>query len=158
MTFSLPAAQVNSAQGRVHSLLDDELGARAVIDVDAAAACPRCASGKGCGAGLFVNTSRRIEASYPLGIGLTAGDIVEISLATDSLLRASLLVYGLPLFMALAAVGLAYGLSLGDAAASVAALVGLILGLAIARRRIAQRVCLRQFTPVVSRRLRAGEF
>ena len=39
--------------GRVVSLVDKRSGARAVVEVDAASACPRCAAGKGCGAGLL---------------------------------------------------------------------------------------------------------
>jgi positive regulator of sigma E activity len=157
VTYSSPGAHTNSTQGRVHSLLEDEFGPRVVVDIDATAACPRCASGKGCGAALFMSTTRQIEMPCPPDIVLASGDIVEISLASDSLLRASLLVYALPMSTALAAVGLAYGLSLGDAAAATAALAGLFVGLAIARRRIAQRACLRQFTPAISRRLLSGE-
>ena len=147
---------MNSTHGQIHSFVDDSFGTRVVVEVDAAEACPRCAAGKGCGAALFASSGRRVEVSVPENLSLAAGDIVEISLAPDNLLRASLIVYGLPLMGAVVAVSVAYGLSLGDVAASIAALSGLFLGLATARRRLGKQHCLRQFVPVISRRLQKG--
>jgi sigma-E factor negative regulatory protein RseC len=148
---------MNNAQGRIHSFVHDNSGTRVVVDVDAAEACPRCAAGKGCGAALFTNSGRRVEASVPDDLSLDAGDVVELSLAPDSLLRAALIVYGLPLIGAVAAVSIAWGLSLGDVAASISALAGLLLGLAIARRHLGKQRCLRQFVPTISRRLQKCE-
>ena len=107
---------MNSTHGQIHSFVDDSFGTRVVVEVDAAEACPRCAAGKGCGAALFASSGRRVEVSVPENLSLAAGDIVEISLAPDNLLRASLIVYGLPLMGAVVAVSVAYGLSLGCAA------------------------------------------
>ncbi len=120
------------------SLVDRADGARAIVDIEVAAACPRCAAGKGCGAGLISN------------------DLVEIALAPDNLLRAAAIVYGLPMLGAVAAAALAYVLSLGDAAAAVAALAGLSAGFAIGRWRLRRISCLRRFVPSVQRRLDAG--
>lgn len=137
------------------SFIDRAGGARALVTVDAAAACPRCASGKGCGAGLFAaaGDARQVEATVPPGLRVAVDDAVEISLAPDNLLRAAALVYGVPLLGALAAAGVAFLLQLGDAMASLAALLGLALGLTIGRIRLQKTHCLRRFVPSVERLL-----
>lgn len=147
---------MHKPQGQVLSFVHDDLGSRAVVDVVAGVACPRCASGKGCGAALFANAGRRVEASVPEDLIVSAGDVVEISLAPDNLLRAALIVYGIPLLGALLAAAVAYGFSLGDVAAAVAALAGLFSGLVIARRRLDRQRCLRQFIPTISKCLQTG--
>lgn len=140
------------------SLSNGTDGARAIISVEVAAVCPRCAAGKGCGAGLVTGADRdrEVEATIRPGLEVTENDIVEISLAPDNLLRAAAIVYGLPMLGAVVAAAIAYALSLGDAAAVLAALAGLACGLAVSRWRLQQASCLRQFVPSVRARLRAG--
>lgn len=87
----------------------------------------------------------------PEGLNPTVGDMVEISLAPDNLLRAALIVYGIPMLGALAGAMMAYAASLGDASAAVAALLGLGLGLVISRWRVRQASCLQRFTPTIER-------
>ena len=137
------------------SLVDHGDGKRAVVAVEVAAACPRCAAGKGCGAGLLTGTSgvRQVEASIGSGLNLTEGDNVEISLAPDNLLRAAIMVYGIPMLGAGIGAIVAFGLSLGDAAAAGAALLGLGLGLVVSRGRLRQESCLSRFVPTVERRI-----
>ncbi len=137
------------------SLVDSTNGARAVVIVDVASACPRCAAGKGCGAGLFASSgsNRQIEATIRPGLDIAEEDIVEIGLAPDNLLQAAIIVYGLPMLGAVVAAAIAYTLALGDAAAAVAALLGLASGLAIGRWRLRQTACLQRFVPTVERRL-----
>ena len=138
--------------GRVVSLVDSRDGARAVVEINAAAACPRCASGKGCGAGLLQpGGRRRIEVEIPAGLDPHVDDRVEVSLSPRNLLQAAVTVYGFPLTGALAGAAFAYALSLGDAAAAVAALLGIAVGLAASRRRLRQGPCLRSFTPTIER-------
>lgn len=141
------------------SLSNGTDGARAIISVEVAAACPRCAAGKGCGAGLMTGTDRdrEVEATVRAGLDIAENDIVEISLAPDNLLRAAAIVYGLPMLGAVAAAACAYAFSLGDAAAALAALAGLASGLAVSRWRLQQTSCLRQFVPSVRTRLQAGD-
>jgi len=138
------------------SLVDSTDGVRVVVDVELAAACPRCASGKGCGAG-FLSTGggsgQPVEASVPRDLDLCEGDVVEISLAPDSLLQAAMIVYGLPMLGAILGAALAYGFSFGDAAAALAALIGLAAGLMVGRLRLRQSSCMRRFVPVVERRV-----
>jgi positive regulator of sigma E activity len=134
------------------SLVDSRDGARAVVEVEAAAACPRCAAGKGCGAGLLAPGWRRqIEVEVPDGIYPHIDDRVEVALAPQHLLQAAATVYGFPLTGALAGAAFAYALALGDTAAAVAALVGLGVGLAASRWRLRQGPCLRRFTPTIER-------
>ena len=137
------------------SLADGTDGAHAIVRVAAAAVCPRCAQGKGCGAGVFgaTNGDRDLEVRVPAGLDVAVNDFVEITLAPDNLLRAALLVYGLPLVGACIAAATAYAASLGDAAAAMAALLGLSGGLAIGHWRLRQADCLQRFVPSVRRLL-----
>lgn len=143
---------MDNPTGRVVSLVDSRSGARAVVEVDVAASCPRCAAGKGCGAGLLQSGGlRQIEVEVPDGIQPHVDDRVEVSLAPHHLLQAAATVYGFPLTGGLAGAALAYGLALGDTAAAVAALVGLGGGLVASRWRLRQGSCLRRLTPTIER-------
>jgi len=147
---------MNNPSGRVVSLVDSADGVRAVVDIEIVAACPRCASGKGCGAGIFTAgraSAQPVEASVRTGLNLNEGDVVEISLAPDNLLQAAIIVYGLPMLGAIIGAAFAYGFSFGDSAAALAALIGLGTGLFVSRWRLRQRSCLRRFVPVVERRV-----
>jgi sigma-E factor negative regulatory protein RseC len=138
------------------SLVDSADGVRAVVEVKVAASCPRCASGKGCGAGIFTasgNAAQPVEASVREGLILSEGDVVEISLAPDNLLQAAIIVYGLPMLGAIAGAVLAYAFSLRDSAAAISALIGMAAGLVVSRWRVRQTSCLRNFVPVVERRV-----
>lgn len=142
-------------RGRVLKVDHTQSGLTAQVEVTAAPACARCAAGKGCGAGLFGQSAadRCVDAMIRRGIHVDAGDEVRIALAPESLLRASWLVYGLPLSGALAASALAYLVGLGDLAAALAAIGGILVGLGVARRRLRLSACLRQFTPTIVERL-----
>jgi sigma-E factor negative regulatory protein RseC len=153
---ALPQYSVESMKnpsGKVLSLVDSTDGIRAIVGVEVVAVCPRCATGKGCGAGIFAAGSgeRRIEASVRSGLDIAVGDVVEIALAPDNILRAAALVYGLPMLGAIVAAAIAYVLALGDAAAAMAALLGLGAGLAVGRWRLRQTNCLYRFVPSVER-------
>jgi sigma-E factor negative regulatory protein RseC len=140
--------------GRVLSLVDSPNGARAVVAVQDAPVCPRCAAGKGCGAGLLApgTGERRIEATVPAGMSLAVNDDVEVSLAPDNILRAAMIVYGLPMLGALTGAAFSYAIALGDKGAAGAALLGLGAGLVISRRKLQQADCLRSFTPSIEKR------
>ena len=125
-----------------------------MVLIDAAAQCPRCAAGKGCGAGIFGGgDARRVEALVADGLRVRAGDAVRIDLAPRNLLRAAGVIYGVPLVCGVAAAGLAYLLGAGDGPGAVAALAGLAGGLVLGRWRLQRADCLRRFTPVVTARL-----
>lgn len=139
--------------GKVVSLVDSADGIRAIVAVEIESVCPRCAAGKGCGAGIFGTGggNRQVEASVRPGLALTVNDIVDISLTSNNLLQAAIIVYGLPMLGAVVGAAVAYALSLGDAAAAVAALLGLAAGLGISRWRLRKTSCLRRFVPLVDR-------
>lgn len=148
---------MDNPHGRILELHDDAAPAHALVLVDAAVQCARCASGKGCGAGIFGSReARRIEARVASGLSVRAGDTVRIELAPQDLLRAAVMVYGIPLIGGVGSAALAYIAGGGDLAAACAALLGLAAGLAVSRRQLRRAHCLRALTPVITARLAAG--
>ena len=147
---------MSKATGKVKSIFTDERGSRALVEVDVRAVCPRCAAGKGCGAGLFAGTerTRTVEATVLNNQELFSGDSVELRLAPTSLLTAAGIVYGLPLLGAIVAAGAAYLMQLGDAAAAAAAVIGVILGLMLSRRKLRQADCINNLVPTIDKKLR----
>lgn len=128
----------------------EELDGMRLADVEVAdgLACPRCAAGKGCGAGLSARDGRRsVTARVDPGLQVNVGDAVRIELEPRDLLLAAWLVYGLPLVAAVLAATLAYLAGLGDAPAALAALAGLVAGVVYSRSRLGKGTCLRRFTP-----------
>lgn len=140
---------MDSPAGKVIAVRRSASGTRVTVDVDASAVCPRCAEGKGCGAGLFGmrRQGRRIEAEFASDAVVVSGDVVRLQLAPRSLLRASVIVYGWPLAGALAGAVAGYASGSGDTAAALLALLGLAAGAVLARRRLARRDCLRDLVP-----------
>jgi sigma-E factor negative regulatory protein RseC len=125
----------------------------ATIEVDVAAVCPRCAAGKGCGAGVLGANrgKKRVVVVIDPGLHLNEGDQVQLTLAANNILRASMIVYGIPMLGAVIGAAAAYGLSLGDLGAAMAAIGGLGGGLLFSRRQLHRTDCLREFTPTVAR-------
>ena len=146
---------MSNPTGKVQSIHAGTTDTRAVVAVDVRVACPRCAEGKGCGAGLLSGTDqlRTVEAIVDSRLQLDTGDSVELRLAPSNVLNAAGIVYGLPLAGALLAAGAAYILQLGDAAAALAAIIGLGAGVLAGRRRLSRPECLNQLVPVVEKKL-----
>lgn len=146
---------MDDPKGRVIAVVRDAEGVRAVVDVDAREVCPRCAAGRGCGAGIFAGQqkTRRVEALIAPGLDLEEGDTVRIELAPRNVLRAAAIVYGLPLTGAAIGATLAYLAGFGDAGAAALAIGGLFAGLVASRRRLDRETCLAQFTPTVAARV-----
>ncbi len=138
-------------RGKIISIAGHDPERRALVEVDAAAACSRCAEGRGCGAGLGSGkpSTRRVEATIPPGANVSPGDDVVIDLAPQSVLAAATIVYGWPLAGAVVGAGFAYLGAYGDKAAAFAALGGLVAGGLLVRRRLSRTACLREFTPRV---------
>lgn len=137
--------------GTIVSLTPDAMGREATIDIDGAAVCSRCASGKGCGAGLFGagGGQRRLDAALPAGSNWQVGDRVSVELQARNMLAAAGIVYGWPLLGAVAGAALAYQQQAGDSGAALAALAGLGLGLWLAQRKLAKNACLQRFSPQI---------
>ncbi len=145
-------AVIESPRGKVISILRDSESVRVIVAVEAGAICPRCAEGKGCGAGIFGSSTsmRRIEATLAPGIDVSEGETVSLSLGSKNLLQAAGIVYGWPLLGATAGALLAFFSNLGDAGAAVLALLGLAAGAVLARMRLGHKNCLTRFAPTVT--------
>lgn len=146
---------MNHPTGTIQSIQTGAQGPRAIVKVDARAACPRCAAGKGCGAGLFGDTGREatVEALIGSDMRLDPGDAVQLRLAPAGLLGAAATVYGLPLLGALVAAGVAWLLRLGDAAAAMLAIPGLLTGFLLGRARLKRVDCINDLVPTVEKKL-----
>ncbi len=140
-------------RGTVVSLVDRAAGQSVTIEVDVSATCPRCAAGKGCGAGLLGagGGKQQLQVMVDRDHGIREGDVVNLHLAPRNILRAASIVYGWPLLGAVLGAAIAYGRSVGDAGTALAALAGLSAGLLLGRWRLRQTSCLRQFVPRVER-------
>ena len=134
--------------GTVIDIVRDERGERAVLAVDRQAVCARCASGKGCGAGIVGGRDAQLEARFDQRLELETGDEVTISLAPRNLLKAATIVYGIPLIGAAVAAGIAYSLGVSDAQATVLALTGLLGSLLVSKKILSG--CIEDLVPVVT--------
>lgn len=126
------------------------------VEVAGQSACPRCAAGKGCGAGIFSAGGRPVTLTAGIGegmeIALEPGDRVVLSLAPADLVRAALIVYGAPLAGLLLASGLALLIvdPLTDLAALSFAVPGLVLGGIAGRRLAARDACVQDLAPTIT--------
>ncbi len=138
---------MDAPQGTVISIASDARSA--VVEVDAAVACARCAEGRGCGAGIVASSERKrqVIVAIPSGADIARGDVVHLLLEPRDVLAAASTVYGWPLLGAACGAMLAYAASLDDMAAAASTLGGLGGAALLARLRLRQKGCLRQFTP-----------
>lgn len=145
-------------RGRVITIEHAKPSPHALVEVDASVSCARCRAGKGCGAGLLGSNAglRQVDALIGIGVDIREGDQVRIELAPASLLKASAIVYGLPLAGAVLGAAFAYFAGLGELIAAVTALGGIVTGMLIARIRLRAASCLQQFTPTIVERLPIG--
>jgi sigma-E factor negative regulatory protein RseC len=129
-------------------------GGMATVKVERTAACPRCASGRGCGAGLLSGSSQPalLEVSVPLRQQFSEGDEVRLTLEPAHLLRATMLVYGLPLLGIVVMLLLGWSMMrpLSDPQAIAFAAVGLAAGLVAGRWQLNRQDCLKHFVPKIS--------
>jgi sigma-E factor negative regulatory protein RseC len=140
---------MESVIGKVSSVRD----CVATIVVESPIGCHRCASGKGCGAGLLTGTEkqRQIEIIVPSGMNLHVGSGVRLAVAPRDLLRAASIAYGLPLVTMLAFIGLAWAWlgALDDLPAMLVAAVGLLAGLVAGRQLLKTEAACRHLVPVI---------
>ena len=144
-----------SPQGRILSIYSDADPPCVAVEIAAAPICARCASGKGCGAGIFSGDKkpRIVDALLARGVAVREGDWVSVELAPENLLHAALLVYGLPLTGAIVASAAAWLLGASDLIAAAMAVAGTGVGLMTGRMRLRKARCLRSFIPTVTARL-----
>jgi sigma-E factor negative regulatory protein RseC len=145
-------------QGRIIELIPDAGAPRAVVEMLTAVRCPRCAEGKGCGAGLVGGdeSPRRVEALVPGHLELRKGDQVWLDLASRDLLHAALVAYGAPLAGMLVAAAAVYLAAVSDLQAILATLLGGFVGAVGGRTYLHRRGCLRSMTPRVTGHCPAG--
>jgi len=123
------------------------------VRVEGAPACPRCASGQGCGAGLLAGrrAERELTLERPAGLDLAPGDRVTLTLPGEKLLGASLLAYGLPLkalVVAPVAADRLWG-PFGDASLAAIGAGALVAAIVAGRRLLARDRCLERLVPDV---------
>jgi len=126
-----------------------------MVEVDAGVTCQRCASGKGCGAGLLAGDpqSKVVAAILGADISVARGDQVRLEMRPARGLQGAIIVYGYPLGGAVGGAVIAATLSLADAAAVIAVVLGFATGFLLAKIRVAGDRCLRDFTPVIADKL-----
>jgi sigma-E factor negative regulatory protein RseC len=128
----------------------------ATVAVSRAVACARCAAGRGCGAGLLSASEKRakLQVAVPKELDLKTGDVVVLELSPDTLLRASLLVYGLPLAGLVTALSIGWLVAgpLADGVAIGLGIAGLLTGLFLGRVRLGRDRCLQEFLPRIAGR------
>jgi sigma-E factor negative regulatory protein RseC len=127
---------------------------RATVSVEAGV-CKRCASGRGCGAGLLATPRgpRVVEVPVANGLVLDVGDRVQLSLPPAQLLRAAWLAYGLPLVALVLATLLASRIGRGhDGIAILSAAAGVAAGAWLGRHALKRYGCLQQFIPEATAR------
>ncbi len=148
---------MRNPQGRIVSIDGD--GGNVVVEIQPGIACERCASGKGCGAGLLGRSpgERRVSATVAASLDLHRGDDVIVALQPRNLLRAAFIVYGYPLLGAITAAIAASIMNFGDGAAAAVALTGVAGGFGIARLRLRAARCLRDFVPTVVEKRSVGD-
>ena len=135
---------MDRASGEILSISADT----ATVSV-VASGCPRCAAGKGCGAGLLASSEGSTQVDIQLSPGhfYRTGDAVTLTIASSSLLRAALLAYGLPLAGIVLALttGWLVMATLSDFAAAMIALAGLLGGFFLGRRQLQKKAWCKQF-------------
>ena len=144
---------MDNPRGIVTGVLHAAGGRRATVEVDAATICDRCASGKGCGAGLWMDAgrSRQVEAVVDERLELVVGDTVQLKLAPRSIAGAAVHAYGAPLLGAVTAVAVAHGMALGDAETAAASLAGLAAGSFASRLYVQRPSCLARLEPRIDK-------
>ena len=149
---------MDRAQGQIIELIPNAEAPRALVEVLSSVRCPRCATGKGCGAGVLGGDERprRVEAIVPGHLELHKGDPVWLDLASQDLLHAALVAYGLPLAGMLVAAGGVYLAAPGDLQAILVTLLGGFVGVVASRIYVRRRSCLRRLTPRVTGHCGAG--
>ncbi len=107
------------------------------VESDRTGTCQACSASKGCGqralAEYAARRSERLCIENPLGITATVGDLVTVGIAEDSFLRASLLLYTLPLLLLFLGGYLGSMYSETELPAILGSLCGLMIGLMVAR-------------------------
>jgi len=120
---------MSQCNGRVLSIDADHVW----VETDPrAVGCGNCDSPGGCRSGFFSGANAHRRYRVPNSINAAVGEEVQLTTADGSLLKISLLAYGLPTLLVV--IGAALGQSLhGDLWAINGAIIGLLIGVLILR-------------------------
>jgi positive regulator of sigma E activity len=146
---------MDNPTGTVVGVLHAAGGRRVTVEVDAATVCARCASGKGCGAGLWLGggRSRQVEVAVDNRFEVGVGDTVQLKLAPSNVFAAAMHAYGAPLLGAVLGAGVAQLMAFGDVEAAAASLAGLAVGSFASRLHMSRPSCLARFEPRIDKLL-----
>ena len=100
-------------------------------------ACPRCAEGKGCGGGILAQAfaNKTYQLSVNKNTPLKIGEMVQIGIKSSLLVRASLLLYLLPLISMVTVAMIAGSLTNDqDIFTVTGAIIGIIIGILVAKK------------------------
>jgi sigma-E factor negative regulatory protein RseC len=119
------------------------------------AGCGRCQEEGGCGAswGADGQNGKRVYR-LPNDIGVRIGDDVVVTMPEGALLRASLLVYFLPIVLVIIAAGI--GSTISEVAAVSGAGIGLAVGMVLVRYGQSRMLAARE--PLLSMRIKTCAF
>lgn len=136
------AAKIREINGRV-----------ATVVVTAAPMCPRCAAGRGCGAGIFHSGTNypSMRIALPPSLRVEVDDEIRLAIDPRKLLLGAGLAYGIPLVAMVVALFVAQWVfgGMGDMGGIVVASGGLLTGMAVSRIYLARKPACKELIPVV---------
>ncbi len=141
--------------GRVVAVEGDQAWVRTIQ----VSTCQSCAARKGCGQGLMntLGAGRGTEVRVTNVLDVSVGDDVVLGVPEDALLRASALMYLVPLLMMIgAAVATRQWITVVDGWIALAGLAGLLLGFVLVGQVWVPHVREADFQPRLLRRLVPG--
>lgn len=125
------------------------------ISADRHSACSACSAKKSCGQGAMSDwaSGKSVEMSVvnPAGLLPQVGQTVVIGLEEGSLMRASVLVYLLPLLVLVVLAMVARGLGAGEGVQVLSGLLGLVAGFAAVRWYTGRQEAEHCYQPVLLR-------
>jgi sigma-E factor negative regulatory protein RseC len=151
--FSAPAM----VEGIAHVVAIE--GGTVWLEPEQTSSCGSCASSSACGAKGIGTTANRLEArrfSLENQAGLAIGERVVVGISENSLIKASLTAYAIPLATALIAGTLAQWAAGRDGITMAAMVSGLLLGLGLARLHASRLSARGELAPRFLRRANAA--
>jgi len=126
-----------------------------VVETKRLSACQTCSSSDGCGqkklTSLWGNRVSELLIENPNGLEVQPGQQVVIGLNEQAILKASLLLYLLPLFLMISTAMLSYTSGLSEGWMIIISFIGLMIGFAIARWISSVFFALADYQPVLLR-------
>lgn len=124
---------------------------RVWISVNRQSACASCSASKGCGQKIIIDwlpaKQIEVEISNPLSLVVRPGQIARVGLNDGALVRASLLVYILPLLLMISFALVASFLQSSEPFQIFGAMLGLTIGFVATRVIVIRELALGTFVP-----------